>query len=484
MKEIKILLKNKKSLYITLVLSLIYITPLLIADYEYLDDWERNLYGYGWQHDGRFVATLLGKIWSLNEIILSIYPFSTILSSLILGFTGFLLISIFEIEKYNTIKWSSLLILTSPTFLGNLAFKFDNLPMSLSLLVVVFPFIYFAKRRKFIILSLIGVFISLGLYQSSTTIFLIIGSVYLIRRITSWQWRLFFREFITFSGIFLFAFIAYSVFINLMKLPISHRNEMIFFQPNFIENLVKNYDLFFLRINLLLNSGHYSLLISFFLIICLLGLLNNYYNVKNKFRLFLIVPCVFIIIIANFFLISGVNIFLKETYWDLRTFSGLSFFLIMCLSFQINREKLLSKIARFTTSILIFFSFVLISQFGRLLTYQSQFEATIRIELNQYFKENTIEKLGCIGTLKIAPRNEFIYYKFPLFSNILGSPVGQFSAWTKNVLNANGMLENVEIISVNNLVCEGELIEISQFYYIRKIDDETLIIDFNKNQCK
>ena len=180
-KELAPLLQEKKSLYITLILSVFYVIPLIIADYDYLDDYGRNLFGYGWQHDGRFIATLLSKIWSLNTDTFSIFPFSTILSALILGFTGFLLTHLFNIEKDKTIKWSSLLIVTMPTFLGNLVFKFDCLPMSLSLLVVVLPYLFYNSWFKFFIASVIGIFLSLGLYQSGATCYFIVGSLFIIK---------------------------------------------------------------------------------------------------------------------------------------------------------------------------------------------------------------------------------------------------------------------------------------------------------------
>ncbi|HLV52233.1 MAG TPA: glucosyltransferase domain-containing protein [Flavobacterium sp.] len=480
MNELKLLLQNRKSLYITLGLSLIYIIPLLISDHEYLDDWGRNLYGYGWQHDGRFIATLLGKIWSLNSSIFSIYPFSLLLSAIILGFTGFLLVSIFNIEKENTIKWAPLLIVTSPAFLGNLVFKFDCLPMALSLFVVVFPFIFYHKKQKFILLSLIGVFLSLGLYQSSTTVFFIIGSLFLIREIKNWQWKLFFKDFGILAGVFIIAFIAYSLLIGLFNLPVSNRTETILFQPNVFELLSKNYDIFTQRINSILKSGSYVFIIISFLIICLTGFIINFISYKEKSRLIIIIPSILLIVFVDFLLISSVNILLKESYWDLRTFCGLGFFLLVCLSFQTGLKGVLLKTGRWLTFVLIAFSFVLMAQFGRILNNQSQFQNAIGYELNHYFKDESIKNLGFIGTLRIAPRNEFTYHKFPVFQLLLGSPIGQYSAWSMNILNANGMLEGVNIIPTENLLCKGMLIEKTRFYYVREIDEETLIIDFTK----
>ena len=482
MKELNFLLRNKKSLYITLILSLIYIIPLLISNYEYLDDWGRNLYGYGWQHDGRFIATLFGKLWSFNEAIFSIHPFSLILSALILGFTGYLITSIFNIEKENTIKWSSLIVLTNPVFLGNLVFKFDSLPMALSLFFVVFPFVYYEKKWWFIFTSLIGVFLSLGLYQNSATVFFIVGSFFLIQDVKNWEWKSFIVNLGFIIGIFLTAFVGYISIIKIMGFS-SERTEMIVFQTDFILNLMNNYEIFKQRIDLILGSGNYILFVGSFLFFCVLGVAYYIFFNKNKFKLFVILPVILLIVLVDYVLISSVNILLKETYWDLRTFCGLSFFLLICLSFQNELKGIGLKIGRQFTFLLIAFSFVLMAQFGRILDYQFQFQNAISYELNHYFKDETIKKVSFIGMLRIAPRNEFVYSKFPLFNNLLSSPIGQFSAWTNDALNANGMLEGVEVISVDQVDCKTPLIEKTRFYYVRKINDDTLMIDFNRNQC-
>ncbi len=123
------------------------------------------------------------------------------------------------------------------------------------------------------------------------------------------------------------------------------------------------------------------------------------------------------------------------------------------------------------------------AQFGRILTNQNQFQHAIANNIANNFKDETIRKVGFIGTLQIAPKNEFAYSKFRLFKELLGSPIGQFSAWSKDALNINGMLANVEVIPSDGFLCKGELIETTRYYHIRKINHETLIIDFAKNQC-
>jgi hypothetical protein len=483
-KELDSLLQDKKSLFITLLLSVIYVLPIMTADYDYLDDFGRNLFGYGWQHDGRFIATLLGKLWSLNSAVFSIYPFSLLLSAIVLGFTGYLLVSILKIEENKLVKWSSMLIITAPGFLGNLVFKYDCLPMSLSLFVVVFPFIFYQHRLKFIIASVIGVFLSFGLYQSSSTVFFIIGSIFLIQEIIGNNWKGFFYNFIIIITSFVAAFICYLIVLKLWNLQISSRASFIITEANFTELLAKNNERFFDMVSLMLRSGNYEYYVVLLLIFTLLGFGYFIYSGKNKLKNLLVLPLILIIIITSFWLISGVNILLVNSYWDLRTFCGLGFFLILCVYFHKYLKGTIKKVSRVSIAILVFFSFVLIAQFGKVLTTQTQFQNDFITEIKPYTGNKNIKNIGIIGTLTVAPKNYFSYSQFPLFANLLQSPIGQFSSWNKEVMNINGAFNEINIITSNDLKCKGTLIKDSKFYNIRMLNSDTLILDFNRSKCK
>lgn len=482
--ELDSLLQDKKSLLITLLLSLAYIIPILIADYEYQDDLGRNLFGYGWQHDGRFVATFLGKLWSFNSAVFSIYPFSLLLSALLLGFTGYLTAALFGLEEKKMLKWSSLFILTSPAYLGNLVYKFDCLPMSLSLFMVVFPFVFYRAKRKFFIVSAIGVFLSFGLYQSSATVFLMVGSVFLIQELMRNNWKSFFYNVLYLIASFCIGFFGYMVIIKLWGLEISQRAALIVGTPDFIDLLVKNNGRFMERISLIMRSGNYKYLAAFFLFFALAGLGYFIYSKKDKLGELLVLPMILLIAAVNFWLISGVNILLADTYWDLRTFCGLGFFLFLLSFFQKDlKNSILQKMGRVSMGLLVILSFITIAQFGRVLTIQNQFQNDFIADIKPYLNNNPIKKIGLIGSLTPAPKNYFTYAAFPLFENHLQSPIGQFAVWNKEVLNVNGTLNQVEIIGSFELVCKGGLLKETRFYNIRMPDAETLIIDFNRNKC-
>jgi len=481
MNEIKNLISDKKSLYLTLGLSLLYCIPLVLADYDYLDDMGRSLWGYGWQHDGRFIATLLGELWSMNGKIVSIYPFSLFLSALILGFTGYLLAAYFDIEKGYRLKWSSLLLLTSPAFLGNLVFKFDCLPMALSLLTVVVPFVFYTSRFKFVAGSVIGVFLSLGLYQAGATVFFIVGSLFLMRELGSGKWKAFFVNLGLMVASFLVAFLGHIGIIRLWNLPVSDRTETIFGMSGFINLIAERNKRFLERIVLLFRSGWYAYFVSLFLLFCFLGMAYYIYKQKKYTRLSLLVPSLIFIVVVDFWLISGVNIIMKDSYWDLRTFCGLGFFFMVCMYFQQYLKGVSAKIGRLALLSMVTFSFVLMAQFGSVLKRQKEFQSAVALHLDSYFRDGSVKRLGLIGTLTIAPANRFVYSLFPLFENHLSSPIGKYSAWSKEALNKFGIMDAVEIINSDNRECDGQLVEKTPYYDVRRVGTDTLLIDFNKS---
>lgn len=483
-KELDSLLQDKKSLKVTLGISLLYILPLLTADYTYLDDYGRDLFGYGWQHDGRFIATLLAKVWSLNSAVMSFHPFSLVLSASILGFTGYLLTAMMGLEENRIIKWSSLLVVTAPAFLGNLVYKFDCLPMALSLFVVVIPYIFFHNRIKFAIASFIGVFLALGLYQSSATVFFIVGSVFLIREMIQFEWKRFFASFSIIVASFLLAYISYMIALKVLNLDMSDRAGLIISEANFSELLTKNNDLFFQRISLLLRSGNYKYWVMLFLSFTVLGLGFFVYSAKEKLKGLLILPLLLIVLGVNFWLICGVSLLLVDTYWDLRTFCGLGFFLMVCVYFhkyiKVNAFQWLS---RFSVALLVFFSFLLMAQFGKVLTRQTEFTKDFISEIRPYLKGKSLKNIVISGKMVIAPKNNFTYSQFPIFENLVQAPIGQYTSWSKEVMNINSELNSVNILQTDDYYCKGELLLESKFYYLRKLNSDTVIIDFRKSDC-
>lgn len=478
--ELNVLLQDKKALLRTLALSLLYVVPLVLANYDYLDDFGRNDAGYGWQHDGRFLATLAGNIWSLNSFIVSVFPFTLILSSFILGCAGFLLTGILGIEKDKKIKWASLLIITAPVFLGNLVFKFDILPMALSLLTIVIPYAFYEKRKKFFFISVGSVFVSFALYQNSTTIFLIIGSVFLIEHIIKARWSMFFKDLLLVVSSFTAALVLYLLALRLLPIDLYVRGEFIRLESGFLGELLKNNKVFFERIHAIINSGQYKYILLLFLGFSLAGLLYRLFYKKTPLYGMCSLLLIMGILAVDFWLIAGVNLFLKGTYWDLRSFCGLGFFFMVCVKLHDYLNEPARRLSRISVLLMLSFSFMLMAQFGKLLTNQHEYQNGVAFTLSSYVKDPSVKKIALVGTLELAPNNRAAYRNFPIFNNLLSSPIGEYSFWSKKALNTNGMMDEIELIEAPDEKEPYELIDVTRWYRIKKVDTETLLIDFSK----
>lgn len=482
MKEIKSFLQNKKSLTFTLLLSLLYILPLLLIHHEYLDDTGRNLYGYGWKFDGRFLATYLGQLWSLNGTIFSIYPFSLIIATVLLAVSGNIITTVFEIEKNSDFKFTSLLIVTSPFLLGNLVYKFDCLPMAMSIFTIVVPFLYWHNKLKFYLFSFVGIFISLGLYQSSATIYFIISSLFLVDLFQKQVYKSFIINSISVVGVFVGAYLIYLLILPYAGYDISHRSSLIFSYENVFELLKFNNKRYFDQMSIYYGSGY---ILYFYITLALISLIGifSYIKSKNRVHSVALFTLILIVLTISYYLIASINIFLKESYWDFRSFSGLSFVLILCMYFQKFSNKYVIRVGRFICAIILIYSFILMAQFGRILQNQMEFNSFFVYEMNDFVNKNDVKKISFIGKIPHAPKNKLALDYFPIYEYFFFREIGANSYWTKNLINAYGTFDNIEFEEFNENSCESEFILEHRYYNLKWIDTKHLLIDFNKRNC-
>ena len=122
-----------KNWYLWIIFSsVIYVLPLIIANVSYIDDMGRSIDGYGWIRDGRLLADYVVKGITFGNGIVTVFPFSLILSAVIYAVSGVVISSVlFEIDS-KLKRLSSFVFISSPFLLENMAYKFDALPMSLA----------------------------------------------------------------------------------------------------------------------------------------------------------------------------------------------------------------------------------------------------------------------------------------------------------------------------------------------------------------
>lgn len=171
-------LKNEKFMRIfrvVLPLSLLYISWIVFNGRLYLDDLGRSLYGYtSWGQDGRPASDLVMSALSFGTPIFDITPLPQILSVIVLS-AALSLWGVKYLPRTGIAASAAcvLYFILSPFFLENLSYRYDSLPMSLSLAAILFPYAL-KKGRWSPFLHFISVFVSLSFYQASISLFILL----------------------------------------------------------------------------------------------------------------------------------------------------------------------------------------------------------------------------------------------------------------------------------------------------------------------
>ena len=134
------------------IFSLMYIFPIVIANFYYIDDLGRSLSGYtGWNSNGRPLLSAISIILSDGKILMDISPWIQIAAVVVFSYSLILYIrkyaveaSVFQIFFIAVCGYLNLFLLE------NFSYKYDSLGMilSLSLYFILFAFPDSLSKKK------------------------------------------------------------------------------------------------------------------------------------------------------------------------------------------------------------------------------------------------------------------------------------------------------------------------------------------------
>ena len=158
-KEYKYLLKPL--LILIIIYSLAYY-PIIRANYKYIDDMGRVLWGYrNWLDFSRYISEYLSIFVHSSTYLTDISPLTQIISIILLSIASVILLYLFKKDK--KISFINIISVTpiglTPYFLECISYKYDCVYMSLSILACVFPFVFFDKNKKFDIKFIFSIFV-------------------------------------------------------------------------------------------------------------------------------------------------------------------------------------------------------------------------------------------------------------------------------------------------------------------------------------
>ncbi|NKI73421.1 hypothetical protein Dpoa2040_000614 [Dickeya sp. CFBP 2040] len=168
------------------IAALIFILPLLLNNYLYIDDtWRTLKASTGWQAEGRMVANLIINLLSVTAAEPNLFPLPLLGAALIIALT-LARLAFFWFRDPNLIDCLTLLPLWyNPFFLQLLSYQYDCVTATISLSAMIMA-ITFSRRATWLHFLASGVCVAaaLGIYQISLHVFTGLAGAYLLYQLS------------------------------------------------------------------------------------------------------------------------------------------------------------------------------------------------------------------------------------------------------------------------------------------------------------
>lgn len=177
-------LSIKLSVAIVFIIYCLSMIAIWRANYSYLDDTQRAIDGYAWNHDfGRYSSSLLSYLLNINFQLVDLSPWTQIVAMMLLAIASVATVYVLCNKRLTIITLlPSLFVGITPFALGCWVYKFDAPCMALSILASVAPFILYSGIKRYdkrstviyTIVTVICLLIMLTSYQASSGVFLVL----------------------------------------------------------------------------------------------------------------------------------------------------------------------------------------------------------------------------------------------------------------------------------------------------------------------
>jgi len=483
--------RNQTLVFLVILVSALYVLPIILANTYYIDDLNRTVAGYGWNHDGRFISSIIMHVLSLQqEAVYSLYPFSNIISATLLSLSGFIICYSLGVRSKLMLFIGSLLLTTCPFLLEILSYRFDCIPISLSILFITLPFLFYQNRVFFFVASIIGIFLSLGLYQTSVLSYCIVLCFFLIKDVWQEHYKHSLINLLLSMLSFTVSFFTYKVTLKLLdiKLLKDRRGEFIFKDDNFIILLKERYYSMIDLVKILMFSSYnyvFYILLFFSLISIIVYFKNNFKTLLNK-ELIVKLSVTIVLIICILIFVAGVNMFVYEPRWVPRSMIGWAvgvYGLYFAITLKSSYKNIIA-IVSFTP--FIYYSFLMSSQLAIYLKNQDEFSDYLINLLSPKLIAHRKVKLVINGENKTAYRNStinnntmpFIYQLAPIYEN---------NGWMWGIMRLN-KFDNISSEYIGGENRKEILKDMANYpiidkniYYTLRIKDDIAIVDFDRN---
>ena len=441
------------------------------ANFNYIDDMGRVAFGYqNWDNFSRYISNFLSRFIHSSSYLTDISPLTQIIAIVFLALSGVIILKLFQNKKntFTSIIAVSIIGLC-PYFLECISYKFDSPYMALSILVSVFPFLFFNKNKKYNVLfgmiNFIGTLIMCMTYQAASGI---IPMVALFLAYNYWNEkdsRNSIKILIVSVISYLLGLLFFKIFI---MVPVdSYVSSSIFPLTNLIPGIINNLKKYYTYV--ITDFRRLWLLLIF--IILMFFILKQVKNSQQKKGYAFLVTSVFVLII--FCLPFGMYLVLEKPMFDPRGMYGFGVLLSLIIVNTVNNtEKYIPKLF----AIALCYCFITFAfTYGNALSEQKRYidfrVQSVVNELNNLEIMNTDEMktIKLVGTVGKSPIiNHFPDDTKTLINRLVQQSFGGGWYWNQYYFQHYFMLRNVSID--NNIDTSEEKLKIYKDTMYYKIE--------------
>ncbi|MDF7473915.1 glucosyltransferase domain-containing protein [Proteus mirabilis] len=478
--------------YYLMAIAFVYYIPLILSDLFYIDDIGRSIYGYAnWIYNGRPLADIIMITLSFGSPIIDLSPLPQVLSVIILcACVIFLIKSISNDNRVSFIIIASTALLINPFYLENMSYKFDSLPMTLSVCALMACFFINKKGLFGLLIGTLLITLSLSLYQASIGCFIgisIMESCFKIKEGSlSKNNDTLYKTILLRIIQLIFGYAVYSIFISKHTLSgeynIAH-SELIFGNTEEITTSFRNnFNIFSYKlyeaikpIKLIFLSGVALCYYSYSLIIIKMKR-DGYKKHDILIRSSILLLSPILILLSGFIHLC----FLKHPVISPRVYISICVFMMY---FAISICWIKKPTYLPYVFVLLFFSYFFVFNYSYVNTLKSQNrvdEFIIKSIANELHPNNDkINKISVIGIIPQSRQREYISKKFPLIDELVPLYMNNGWAWGSVLLAHYGkdyFFENATIDDIANICQRGAPDVNKGDYNIYYINDKAVIV--------
>lgn len=468
-----------KPLIVVMLIYFITFLAIIRVNYNYGDDVERVMYGLrGWTNFSRFTTETLSVYIHTSNYLTDISPLTQLLAIIFLTLSSTILLKLFKKDKRITLMniISVMFVGICPYFLSCFSYKFDSPYMALSILVSIFPFVFYKENNadKFdkILYSLaviFGTILMCTTYQAASGIIPLVTIFLSFNLWNDKKEKKALNLIITTSINYFIGLLIFKLFIlrsvsNYASDTMFSIGEMI---PGFFKNLLKYYEH-------LINDFRIIWLI-FIGILLIVFIINKTINSKHNKKLAFIMSL--LLVLLSFLVVFGLYPCLEKTLFATRAMYSVGTLIsLYAINITVNKGMYFSKFIVFCLAwCFITFSFT----YGNCLSMQKDyinfrtqmiFNGLNELEMINFNDKKTIKLEGNMG---VAPAIENMPDKYRNFiKRLMIQPY-----WEKYYLAKYFNSKNTNIYINDKEVIYGlKLVKDTMYYSIKSNPNNNFIL--------